>query len=125
MPGQPVHFEIPAQDTSRSRQFWSSLFGWEWQTIEGPFEYHMTRLSDTSGAAVYPPQGGEQGIRVYFDADDINATAARVREIGGEAEEVQPVPGMGWFAICKDTEGNPFGLWQNDPNAGGDAQQAS
>jgi predicted enzyme related to lactoylglutathione lyase len=125
MTGQPVHFEFPAQDTGRSREFWSSLFGWEWQTMEGPFEYHMTQLSDTSGAAVYPPQGGEQGIRVYFDVDDINAGAARVKELGGEADEVQPVPGMGWFAICKDTEGNHFGLWQNDQNAGGGAQEAS
>ena len=24
---------------------------------------------------------------------------------------------MGWFATCKDTEGNTFGLWQNDPSA--------
>ena len=29
-----------------------------------------------------------------------------------------PVPSMGWFAVCGDTEGNEFGLWQTDPNAG-------
>ena len=29
-----------------------------------------------------------------------------------------PVPGMGWFALCSDTEGNDFGLWQTDPGAG-------
>jgi predicted enzyme related to lactoylglutathione lyase len=28
-----------------------------------------------------------------------------------------PVPGMGWFSLCTDTEGNDFGLWQTDPNA--------
>jgi predicted enzyme related to lactoylglutathione lyase len=28
-----------------------------------------------------------------------------------------PVPGMGWFSICKDTEGNEFGLWQTDSDA--------
>ena len=28
-----------------------------------------------------------------------------------------PVPGMGWFSINKDSEGNEFGLWQNDPDA--------
>jgi len=27
------------------------------------------------------------------------------------------VPGMGWFAVCQDTEGNMFGLWQADPAA--------
>lgn len=119
MAGQPVHFEFPADDTSRSREFWSSLFGWEWQTMEGPYEYHMTRLSDNSGAAVYPAQGGEQGVRVYFDVDDINEGVARVKALGGEADDAQPIPGMGWFASSKDTEGNHFGLWQTDPSAGG------
>jgi predicted enzyme related to lactoylglutathione lyase len=28
-----------------------------------------------------------------------------------------PVPGMGWFAFCQDTEGNVFGLWQDDSAA--------
>ena len=121
MAGQPVHFEIPAADTTRAREFWSSLFGWDWQTLEGPFEYHMTRISETSGAAVFPPQGEAQGIRPYFDVDDVNNGVARVRELGGEADEAQPVPGMGWFVTCKDTEGNHFGLWQTDPNAGGGA----
>ena len=38
-------------------------------------------------------------------------------ELGGEAKDAMPVPGMGWFAICKDSEGNEFGLWQTDPDA--------
>ena len=29
-----------------------------------------------------------------------------------------PVPNMGWFAVCTDSEDNGFALWQNDPNAG-------
>jgi predicted enzyme related to lactoylglutathione lyase len=40
-----------------------------------------------------------------------------VKELGGEANDPGPVPGMGWFATCSDTEGNEFGLWQNDPTA--------
>ena len=28
-----------------------------------------------------------------------------------------PIPGMGWLAYCKDTEGNIFGMMQSDPNA--------
>jgi predicted enzyme related to lactoylglutathione lyase len=49
--------------------------------------------------------------------DDINAGAARVRELGGEANEPGPVPGMGWFVTCRDPHGNEFGLWQTDPSA--------
>jgi predicted enzyme related to lactoylglutathione lyase len=61
--------------------------------------------------------GGKRGPRVYFDVDDINAGAARVKELGGQAGDPMPVPTMGWFATCTDPEGNDFGLWQTDPNA--------
>ena len=117
MPGQPVHFEIPANDTAKGRQFWGSLFGWQFEAFPGPFEYHMTRISDQAGAAITNMEPGKRGIRPYFDVDDINAGAARVKELGGEANDPGPVPGMGWFAVCRDPEGNEFGLWQNDPSA--------
>jgi predicted enzyme related to lactoylglutathione lyase len=118
MAGQMVHVEIPAGDTAKARDFWGGLFGWQFQEFPGPTEYPMTRLSDTSGGAIYAPDpANKRGTRVYFDVDDINAGGARVEELGGEAGDAMPVPGMGWFSICKDTEGNEFGLWQNDESA--------
>jgi predicted enzyme related to lactoylglutathione lyase len=123
MPGQVVHLEIPAGETERARAFWGSLFGWQWQTFEGPTEYHMTQLSDTTGGAIYPADPPDKrGPRVFFDVEDINAGHARVKELGGEAQEAMAVPGMGWFSLCKDTEGNEFGLWQHDPEASAPSQ---
>jgi uncharacterized protein len=117
MAGQFVHFEIPAGDTGKAREFWGSLFGWEFKEFPGPMEYHMAQISETSGSAIYAADGDKRGTRAYFDVDDINAGRARVGELGGEAGDAMPVPSMGWFAICTDTEGNEFGLWQSDPNA--------
>jgi uncharacterized protein len=117
MPGQPVHFEIPADDTAKGRAFWGELFGWQFEASPGPFEYHMARISDQAGAAITNMEPSKRGIRPYFDVDDINAGAARVTELGGEANEPGPVPGMGWFATCRDPQGNEFGLWQTDPSA--------
>ena len=48
----------------------------------------------------------------------IDATRARIQELGGQAEDKMPVPGYGWFAACRDTEGNAFSLWQSDASAG-------
>jgi len=45
-----------------------------------------------------------------------------VKELGGEANEPMPVPGMGWFATCKDPHGNEFGLWHIDTSAPAPAQ---
>jgi predicted enzyme related to lactoylglutathione lyase len=117
MAGQITHIEIPADDTTNGRTFWGSLFGWQFEGAPGPFEYHMTRISEQTGGAITNMEPGKQGIRVYFDVEDINVGAARVEELGGEANEPGPVPGMGWFSTCKDPQGNDFGLWQNDPSA--------
>jgi hypothetical protein len=115
MPGKLVHFEVPAGDTARAQDFYSKTFGWQFQPMEGPVEYNMTQLEETMGGAVFPGDPG--AIRVYFDVDDIKAGVATVKKNGGSADDPQPVPGMGWFATGKDTEGNPIGLWQTDPSA--------
>ena len=118
MPGQIVHIEIPADDTEQGRAFWGSLFGWQFESYPGPSEYHMTRLGEQQGGAITNMEPGKRGVRVYFDVDDINAGAARVKELGGEADDPMPVPGMGWFVTCRDPQGNEFGLWQGDESAG-------
>jgi predicted enzyme related to lactoylglutathione lyase len=119
MAGQMVHLEIPAGDTGKAREFWGGLFGWEFQAFEGsPSEYHTTRFSDDQGGAVMESDGTTKGPRVYFDVDDVRATVARVKELGGDASDGMPVPGMGWFATCTDSVGNQFGVWQTDPSAG-------
>jgi predicted enzyme related to lactoylglutathione lyase len=38
MAGQIVHLEIPADDTGQAREFWGSLFGWQFETYPGPME---------------------------------------------------------------------------------------
>jgi uncharacterized protein len=112
-----VHFEIPADDTTRAKQFWGSLFGVEFKTYEGPIEYHMFQNDDQTGGGLYPRQEGEQGLITYFAVDDIDAARAKVQELGGTSEDKASVPGMGWYARAVDTEGNAFSLWQTDETA--------
>ena len=63
MPGQVVHFEIPADDTTKGREFWGSLFGWQFEAFPGPFEYHMARISDQTGwTPTYARRGWAEAI---------------------------------------------------------------
>jgi uncharacterized protein len=112
-----VHFEIPADDTTRAREFYGELFGVQWQTYEGPVEYHMFGNEDQTGGGLMPRQPGQDGLVVYFNTEDIDSASQKVRQLGGSVEDKQPVPGMGWFAHAKDTEGNSFSFWQSDENA--------
>ena len=117
MPGKVVHFEVPAEDTARAREFWSHVFGWEFgDSVMPEFEYYMVETGEGQGGAVMPADKTGSLI-IYFDTDDIEASIGRVRELGGNAAEKQPIPGMGWFTHCEDTEGNAFSLWQRDASA--------
>jgi uncharacterized protein len=115
--GNIVHFEIPSQDTARAKEFWGSLFGWTFESWEGPNEYHVIRGAEPGGG-IYPTKGGESGVTVYFGTDDVAQTVGRVEELGGSVIMPRtPIPTIGYFAICKDTEGNPFALFESDESA--------
>lgn len=116
--GKIVHIEVPAGDADRASTFWNGLFGWNiGGSVMEEFDYRMFQIADDQGGAIMPSDKAGSGFIVYMDTDDIDASIARVRELGGTADEKQPVPTHGWFSSCTDTEGNPFSLWQGDPNA--------
>jgi predicted enzyme related to lactoylglutathione lyase len=118
MAGGIVHIEFPAENADRATKFWNGLFGWSFQDsgMEG-MDYRMAQAGEQTGAAVYPSEDRSGYPNYYFATDDIDASSDKVRELGGQAEAKAPVPGHGWFAACKDSEGNAFHLWQQDSSA--------
>jgi predicted enzyme related to lactoylglutathione lyase len=117
MTGQFVYIEIPADDNRKVREFYGSLFGWEFPQAPGPAEYHATSIADQQGAAITSMEPGKRGARSYFVVDEIRTSAARVKELGGKATEPMPIPNLGWFSNSADPHGNEFGLWEIDASA--------
>ena len=120
MAGRLVHFEIYSTNANDAVAFWSGVFGWQFGESAMPgMEYRMTQtIPDVQGGAVFETDEGAGGpLTIYFDTDDIDATIAKIRELGGTAEDKQPIPGIGWFASAKAPEGNPFSLFQTDESA--------
>jgi len=122
VPASIVWFEVPADDVNRAKTFYEELFGWKNDRLPGPTEYwHM----DTGGADASPDGGvlkrqnpGQRGITNYILVASVDESAARVQKLGGQVcMPKTAVPGMGHFAICQDTEGNMFGLWESEPNS--------
>ena len=102
------HLEIGADDAGRARDFFVDLFAWEYTTMDGGGRF------DTGGVSTGLHGGDARpGIVVYFEVPDVAAVAARVRELGGEADEPSPEePGYGRFAACTDPQDIRFGLHQ-------------
>jgi uncharacterized protein len=120
MPGKLVHFEVPAKDTQRAKTFWGGVFGWDFGDSAVPeMEYYMVRTGEDQGGAVFPSDKAGDGLTVYFDTDDIDGSIAKVRDLGGKADDKNPIPGVGWFAHCGDPDGNVFSLFQSDESVTG------
>jgi predicted enzyme related to lactoylglutathione lyase len=59
-----------------------------------------------------------QHIVNYIGVPSIDAAIEKVKNLGGRLiMDKAPVPQMGYLATCLDTEGNVFGLWEENPGA--------
>lgn len=105
--GKIVWFEVPSDDTAKASAFYGKLFGWSFEEFGGP-DY---RMAGAAGGAVYRDPAA-RGLMAYFDVEDVDAAAARVRDLGGSAGEKQEIPQTGWFVHCADLDGNKFGLFR-------------
>ena len=116
MAGEVVHVEFPSSDIDRAQRFYSGVFGWSFgESVMPAMDYRMAQVNDNAGVALMAGETGHPTF--YFDTDDIDASIAKVRELGGKADDKSPVPTHGWFAACTDCEGNVFSLWQSDSAA--------
>ena len=116
-----VWFEVPADDAERARKFYNSLFGWKIKKFQGMADYWHIDTAGKDGS----PDGGlmkrmhpEHTITNYISVPSVDKGAAKVEKLGGEICRTKTaVPGMGYFVICKDTEGNTFALWEVNDKA--------
>jgi predicted enzyme related to lactoylglutathione lyase len=125
-----VHFEIPTDDKERANTFYQSAFGWNLTPMqEMDYTIAITTPSDEqTGAptapgaingALFPRTDNLRTPVLTIDVEDLDAALAQVESAGGSvAQAKDAVPGMGYFAYFKDTEGNLLGLWQTDSSAG-------
>jgi len=116
-----VWFEIPADDTTRAQAFYGKLFGWKINPLPHLADYwHL----DTGGADASPDGGlmkrmhPGQAITQYVSVPSVTKFMAKVEKLGGSiCKPRTAVPGMGYYAICQDTEENTFALWEMNPMA--------
>jgi hypothetical protein len=131
-----VHFEIHASDPDRAARFYRDVLGWqiqEWVVpgVEIPHENRYWLVSTGSdeepginGGLLFrrgPGPTDEQAVNAYVCTVGVTSLDECVERAVAAGATVavpkMPIKGVGWLAYCKDTEGNIFGLMQDDPNA--------
>jgi predicted enzyme related to lactoylglutathione lyase len=112
MAGEPSFIEIGVPSGSRARDFYQQLFGWTSRPM-GKDNFAME--SPTVGVGVHAGDP-DACMVVYFAVSDIDAAVARLRELGGQADEPGPeTEGFGRFVECRDPQNVRFGLRQAPP----------
>jgi len=117
--GQPVvHFEIIGRDADTLRDYYSSLFGWEFDT-NNPMGYGTVSREENlspegmgiGGGIGAGPEGYEGHVTFYVGVDDVEAALAKAESLGGSRmmgpEEMMGRMVLGMF---KDPEGHVIGL---------------
>ena len=132
-----VHFEVPSDNLERTKRFYTELFGWKMEKMQGmgQREYwtFSTSSSDSGGGnnsnggdgsgrsteqrtisgGMMERQMPQEPIMVYIGVDSVTEYSNKVERLGGKViKQKTEVPGYGWFAICTDTENNGFALWE-------------
>ena len=123
-----VYFQIPSDDIERSKKFYSQLFGWkidkspESNTPEGMENWTVTTTDDKGnkslGGGMSKRAMPQQQITNFIDVKSVDEYSSKAKNLG--VEVVVPktvVPGMGYYAVCVDTENNSFGIFESNENA--------
>jgi predicted enzyme related to lactoylglutathione lyase len=120
--GRVVHFEIVADDADRISNFYKTVFGWKVQKWDGPTDYWFLTTGDEKESGIDGAFGMRQSeddaVVNTIDVSSIDETVKQIEENGELIVRPKSViPGVGYLAYFKDTEGNLWGIMQSDTNA--------
>ncbi|MDX6633488.1 MAG: uncharacterized protein QOG09_255 [Solirubrobacterales bacterium] len=117
VPGALAWNELASSDLDGSKAFYSELFGWEISPFEGsPEPYLAIKNGDANNGGIREatPPGTPPHWLVYFGADDVEASLAKVEELGGTKVAGPISIGMGSIGVAQDPQGAMFALYAGD-----------
>ena len=125
IPGVPCWADTSQPDPEAATEFYSGLFGWEFQDSmppDSPGSYFIASLKEKAVAAVgAQPEGAppEPMWNTYVSVASADETAQKVRDAGGTIiSEPFDVMDAGRMAVCMDPEGAAFCIWQSEEMPG-------
>lgn len=118
-----IHFEICADEPERTATFYQEVFGWEVRKWDGPSDTWLLLTGEDNqpginGALVFRDDSATEESVNLIDVPSVDEAMLRVRQGGGHVMgSIRSIPGVGFVAYCRDTDGNPFGVIELDDTA--------
>jgi uncharacterized protein len=125
IPGVPCWVDTSQPDPEAAVDFYSGLFGWEFEDVmppDSPGEYFIARLrgGDVAAAGSVPEGGPQMALwNTYVWVESADETASKVQDGGGRVVmDPFDVMDAGRMAVFTDPEGAAFCVWQAKENKG-------
>ncbi|MFD7879170.1 VOC family protein [Streptomyces sp. NPDC059766] len=124
--GTPCWADAMFSDVEGAKTFYGDVLGWTFGESSSEYgNYTQAYANGKAVAAVVPPMPGQEGQSqwcLYFASPDAAATAARIRENGGEVlMEPMQVGEFGTMCLAREPGGAVFGVWQGGVHTGFEA----
>lgn len=112
MPNPLCHFDLMVSDTDTARQFYGSVFDWEFDDDSMPGYSLINAGAEPTGGMFQKPESAPGAcLNVYFQVEDMADTLARAEQQGGTVVmQPQQIPGVGAIAMVQDPDGIVIGL---------------
>jgi predicted enzyme related to lactoylglutathione lyase len=102
--GDLYYFVVSVADDT-AKEFYGAVLNWEYTNGHVPGGFNIVNTRPPGGMFV----GGTGDVSLYFQVDDVEKAAERVREAGGTAGPTEP-NSAGWHAVCTDDQGVEFSI---------------
>lgn len=119
-----VHFEVYADDMDRASKFYGDVFGWTVTKIdlEGGAAYWLVDTGEEPAQGInggmMPRPSADAVTTVMLDVPTVDEYVEKITSGGGTVTVPKfAVPGVGYAAYFKDTEGNTFGIFEDNSEA--------
>ncbi|MFJ9870532.1 VOC family protein [Streptomyces sp. NPDC101165] len=124
--GTPCWADAMFTDIEGAKNFYGEVLGWTFGEATSEYgNYTQAYANGKAVAAVVPPMPGQEGQSqwcLYFASPDAAATAARIRDSGGEVlMEPMQVGDFGTMCLALEPSGAVFGVWQAGVHEGFEA----
>ncbi|MCT9009109.1 VOC family protein [Streptomyces sp. NPDC054766] len=115
--GTPCWADAMFSDVEGAKSFYGDVLGWTFGEASSEYgNYTQAYSNGKAVAAVVPPMPGQEGQSawcLYFASPDAAATAAKIKDQGGEVlMEPMQVGEFGTMTLARDPSGAVFGVWQ-------------
>jgi predicted enzyme related to lactoylglutathione lyase len=112
-----VHVELMTSDVQKAKSFYSRLFRWQLEEMEGSpaGAYTLIKVGEGTGGGMMkdPRPGATSAWMPYVLVDNVDDSTREAESLGAKVmKPVDEVPNMGRFSIITDPTGAMLGLWE-------------